>query len=229
MVSTLDELTKDIETDRTAEKIAYEAVVEAEGMFPGAVLSKIEETSPGLESLVSRVAVARQKEFTDAFIAQIQASVQRITNPALENQRRANRIQPSFKQVDSTNHQACRRLLANIPAPSADEDTSPAGDASPGEDTRRTRRILKELEKWSGEALSDWFTISPVSETNLDKFIGTFRGPAGTPYEGGTFHICFEPTERYPYQPPKVWFLMKIVHPNIDWQGTVLMDILAKA
>ena len=46
-------------------------------------------------------------------------------------------------------------------------------------------RELNELETWSGEALSDWFTISPVSETNLDQFIGTFRVAVGTPYEGG--------------------------------------------
>lgn len=41
-----------------------------------------------------------------------------------------------------------------------------------------------------------------------------FRGPAGTPFEGGVFNAILEFPKDYPLSPPKMRFTSKIYHPN---------------
>jgi hypothetical protein len=52
----------------------------------------------------------------------------------------------------------------------------------------RTRRIMKELEDVRYD-VSSGIHIQPVNESDLSHLKGTFRGPPGTPYEGGHFVV----------------------------------------
>lgn len=51
-------------------------------------------------------------------------------------------------------------------------------------------------------------------------------GPEGTPYFGGTFLVDINFPNEYPFDPPKVHFITKIYHPNIDDKGSICMSVL---
>jgi len=64
------------------------------------------------------------------------------------------------------------------------------------------------------------------SEENLRYFNVMILGPSQSPYEGGVFKLELFLPEEYPMAAPKVRFLTKIYHPNIDKLGRICLDIL---
>ncbi|KAH8391570.1 hypothetical protein KR200_003886, partial [Drosophila serrata] len=64
-------------------------------------------------------------------------------------------------------------------------------------------------------------------ERDIFKWKATIKGPEGTPYEGGVFHLDLVFGEEYPYMPPKVSFRTKIYHCNIASSGNICLDILS--
>lgn len=63
-------------------------------------------------------------------------------------------------------------------------------------------------------------------QDNLRYFAVAIEGPADSPYERGVFQLeLFLPAD-YPMAPPKVRFLTKIYHPNVDKLGRICLDIL---
>lgn len=51
-------------------------------------------------------------------------------------------------------------------------------------------------------------------------------GPNDSPFEGGLFKLELFLPEDYPMSAPKVRFITKIYHPNIDRLGRICLDIL---
>ena len=110
------------------------------------------------------------------------------------------------------------------------------------------KRILKETERLTKEAPPG---ISATShEDNLRYFDVVIAGPQSSPYEGtssplaslklmglesndkkkkkgGSFKLELFLPDDYPMAPPKVRFLTKIYHPNIDKLGRICLDILS--
>ncbi|KAJ9106912.1 hypothetical protein QFC20_003921 [Naganishia adeliensis] len=86
------------------------------------------------------------------------------------------------------------------------------------------KRILKETERLMADSPPG---ISAIPhENNLRYFDVKINGPGGSPYEGGVVKAELFLPEDYPMAPPKVRFLTKIYHPNIDKLGRICLDIL---
>ncbi|CAL9087553.1 unnamed protein product [Musa textilis] len=82
---------------------------------------------------------------------------------------------------------------------------------------QETQRLLSEP--------APGISASP-SEDNMRYFNVMILGPSQSPYEGGVFKLELFLPEEYPMAAPKVRFLTKIYHPNIDKLGRICLDIL---
>jgi ubiquitin-conjugating enzyme E2 N len=61
---------------------------------------------------------------------------------------------------------------------------------------------------------------------NLRYFAVAIEGPSESPYQGGVFQLeLFLPSD-YPMSPPKVRFLTRIYHPNVDQLGKFHLNLL---
>lgn len=80
------------------------------------------------------------------------------------------------------------------------------------------KRIAKELGDLTKEPV-DGITVEP-KEDNIYKWTAKLRGPAKSPYAGGTFLLDVDFPIEYPFKSPKVKFSTPIYHPNIDESGS---------
>ena len=92
-----------------------------------------------------------------------------------------------------------------------------------------------------------WHSVPGISavphEDNLRYFDVSIHGPSQSPYEGvsyetslggptidhaigGIFKLELFLPDDYPMTPPKIRFLTKIYHPNIDKLGRICLDVL---
>ena len=85
-------------------------------------------------------------------------------------------------------------------------------------------RILKEIDKLKKEPVEG--IIAEPEENNIRSFHILLTGPKDSPYENGVFKLQLYLPEEYPMVPPKVLFMTKIYHPNIDFLGRICLDIL---
>ncbi|EGD82659.1 ubiquitin carrier protein [Salpingoeca rosetta] len=87
------------------------------------------------------------------------------------------------------------------------------------------RRIQKETQKLKSIDSSNGVTVN-VDANNYRYFHIDMKGPSGSPYEGGSFKLELFLPQEYPMSPPKVRFLTRIYHPNIDKVGRICLDVL---
>lgn len=69
------------------------------------------------------------------------------------------------------------------------------------------------------------YSASPL-EDNLFNWKAKIFGPKDSPYEGGVFYLDIYFPQDYPFKPPKVDFITRIYHPNINANGGICLDIL---
>lgn len=82
---------------------------------------------------------------------------------------------------------------------------------------------MKELSDIEKDDISK-VTATPAGDgSDVMHLKGTFFGPPGTPYEGGTYVIDIKIPSDYPFRPPIMKFDTKIWHPNVSSQ-TVSMS-----
>jgi ubiquitin-conjugating enzyme E2 D len=92
-----------------------------------------------------------------------------------------------------------------------------------------SRRIKEELKLITQDPPSN---CSAAPESNdpdsedIYHWSATILGPSASVYEGGIFNLSIEFPQNYPFKPPKIRFITKIYHPNINMSGGICLDIL---
>jgi peroxin-4 len=95
------------------------------------------------------------------------------------------------------------------------------------------QRLVSEVKKARNDSDQNFF-IFPEGD-NLQSWKAFLLGPADSPFEEGAFQLRVYISQvgrrliaqDFPINPPKVFFVTKIYHPNIHWEtGEVCLDIL---
>lgn len=88
----------------------------------------------------------------------------------------------------------------------------------------REKRISKELKDIKRDPNSLYKAVDSVNG-NISHWHATIMGPPESPYEGGFFKLDLEFPSDYPLKPPKVKFITKVYHPNINSNGSICLNI----
>jgi len=86
------------------------------------------------------------------------------------------------------------------------------------------KRIRKELDNIKNEPPANC-SAGPDND-DIFNWSATVIGPSGSPYEGGIFYLNIVFPQNYPFKPPKITFITKVYHPNINSSGGICLDIL---
>ena len=86
------------------------------------------------------------------------------------------------------------------------------------------RRIKKEIDEMVKDPPSNC-SAGPIGD-NIFAWQATIIGPDKSPYHGGLFELKIDFSVDYPFKQPRVIFITKIYHCNINSTGGICLDIL---
>ena len=87
-----------------------------------------------------------------------------------------------------------------------------------------TSRLQNELEDITINSPPNIFAY--LKGDNLFEWKASIEGPRESPYEGGLFLLDITFPSCYPFEPPKITFINKVYHCNINSRGEINLDIL---
>jgi ubiquitin-conjugating enzyme E2 D/E len=88
-----------------------------------------------------------------------------------------------------------------------------------------SRRLRAETARFQSSDVPFGIIAGPKNNDMLE-WEAQLTGPSESPYANGTFNVKLELSAEYPFKPPKVKFLTKIYHPNIDNEGNICITLL---
>ena len=91
------------------------------------------------------------------------------------------------------------------------------------------KQIKKELEEFRKEPIyfiSCGITVGLINSEDVFKWKIIMNGPLDSPYAGGLFFLHAELPEDYPNSAPKIKFINKIYHLNVNDNGYVSISTL---
>lgn len=91
--------------------------------------------------------------------------------------------------------------------------------------SKRLRKEYIDITK-SNECIENRISIGLEKENDYNNWKATIIGSDNTPYKDGIFKLSINIPTDYPFKPPKVKFITKIFHPNINNSGEICIDIL---
>jgi len=90
------------------------------------------------------------------------------------------------------------------------------------------KRLMKDLKEIEENTIPTVGITARPTDKDLFTWRGNLRGPEGTPYHGGVFHIEIKFPELYPSEPPTIRLMTPLTHPNV-FGTTVCLDMLNSA
>ncbi|DBB03669.1 hypothetical protein WJX82_006008 [Trebouxia sp. C0006] len=98
-----------------------------------------------------------------------------------------------------------------------------AAEPLPAAVIKQIAKELKDLQEKPEEGIKLF-----LSDDNIADVQAEYEGPAGTPYEDGTFRMKMILGPDFPNMPPKGYFLTKIFHPNVSKTGEICVNVLKR-